>query len=221
MEINEDLEIDVPPVLRFNVGGTMYITTYTTICSRGKNFLSSLVQGHFSGKMKSLMVDDAFFIDRNGAAFEYVLQLLRGGGIHYAGSVTKKMLMEEMSFYQVTLDESEADQLKENTEAVTLFDVTKTSSKQYREAIRFVKESSKVIIPALMERAKQGYSSKNLTVVKSPVAGRGISYTIAELEFEFLSITDFNESLLIEAGGNAWSWIRWEYEQNYGLRSFW
>lgn len=162
---------NVPPMIGFNVGGKVFLTTYSTISSRGKNFLTNMIDGHYSGRMKSLMVDNALFIDRNGAAFEYVLQILRGGGVSYAGSVTKKMLFEELCFYQVAMSEEEADYFNIETEARKLFDVTMEHSSTYKEALRFSKESLKFIYPCLIECAKQGLSLKQFALQRSLLAG--------------------------------------------------
>lgn len=60
-------------VLRFNVGGVLYVTTRTTLEQDSENFLLRII----SGKIPSSKIGDAFFIDRSGSLFEHVLNYLR------------------------------------------------------------------------------------------------------------------------------------------------
>ena len=75
----------VPSLLKFCVGGTNYMTTWTTISCRGTNFLTTLCENHYLGKLPCATIDGALFIDRSGLAFEYVLHYLRTGNITFGG----------------------------------------------------------------------------------------------------------------------------------------
>lgn len=60
-------------IIKLNVGGVVYTTTRTTLCQPGSWFESM-----FSGKMKpSVQVDGAYFIDRDGKMFKYILDYMR------------------------------------------------------------------------------------------------------------------------------------------------
>ena len=73
-----------------------------TIASRGENFLTAMVRNHKLGKVKSLELDGYLFIDRNGRAFEYVLEYLRTGVIHLENTnISKEILKIEFDFYEV------------------------------------------------------------------------------------------------------------------------
>lgn len=57
--------------IRLNVGGTTYITTKETLTG-------SYFEAMFSDKLKpGTLINDAYFIDRNGQIFSYILDYLR------------------------------------------------------------------------------------------------------------------------------------------------
>lgn len=60
--------------IKVNVGGTKYMSTQTTLCRYSKSFLGTMFSGHYA-----LPIDDDgyFFIDRDGAIFDYILEFLR------------------------------------------------------------------------------------------------------------------------------------------------
>ena len=60
-------------IIKLNVGGIIYVTTKTTLCQPGSYF-----EMMFSGKMEpGIQIDGAYFIDRNGHIFEYILDYMR------------------------------------------------------------------------------------------------------------------------------------------------
>ncbi len=66
-------------VVKLNVGGVIYTTTSRTLLSRGENFFTALL----SNKVPTTILDDAYFIDRNGHYFAPVLDYLRTGASPY------------------------------------------------------------------------------------------------------------------------------------------
>jgi len=78
-----------PKVIKLNVGGKKYETTYETLCSK-QSMLSSM----FSGRFQLLPDEDGFyFIDRDGKNFRYILNYLRDGIIP---NIESKSLIEEL-----------------------------------------------------------------------------------------------------------------------------
>ena len=60
-------------IIHLNVGGIQYVTTKTTLCRPG-----SLFECMFRGQMKpGLLINGAYFIDRNGPMFAHILDYLR------------------------------------------------------------------------------------------------------------------------------------------------
>ena len=62
-------------VIRLNVGGVHYDTTKSTLCRISGSMLESM----FSGSIPSQKVKGRYFIDRDGALFQYILRYLRDG----------------------------------------------------------------------------------------------------------------------------------------------
>ena len=60
-------------IVKLNVGGKLYTTTRTTLENCGENMLSNLI----SDKYSPTMIEDAYFIDRNGELFGDILDFLR------------------------------------------------------------------------------------------------------------------------------------------------
>ena len=69
-DTNETKDSDV---IKLNVGGVMYVTTRSTLCQPGSWF-----ETMFSGKMEpGIQIDGAYFIDRDGEMFRYVINYMR------------------------------------------------------------------------------------------------------------------------------------------------
>ena len=60
-------------IVKLNVGGTIYITTKTTLLSVPDSYFGVLLSSNF----KPTLIEDAFFIDRSGILFEHILNYLR------------------------------------------------------------------------------------------------------------------------------------------------
>lgn len=66
---------DISEIVKLNVGGVIFVTTRTTLCSKGKNFFTGLLNGN----IPSTKYEDCLFIDRDGEHFKPVLEYLRSG----------------------------------------------------------------------------------------------------------------------------------------------
>jgi len=86
----------------FNVGGTKFMTTPTTI--ERSEYLKTLVSGKFSPPDE----DGSYFIDRNPKLFEQVLEFLRN-----PGSQIKSKYKKELDFYCIDYTENDVYDHKE------------------------------------------------------------------------------------------------------------
>jgi hypothetical protein len=92
-------------LVKLNVGGRRYITTRSTIFSRGENFLTALLLNDDSSRVNVARDDDGYiFIDRNGEAFSVVLDFLRTGTLILKhSSCSAEQLVLEFDFYQIDI----------------------------------------------------------------------------------------------------------------------
>ncbi|CAE7261993.1 KCTD16 [Symbiodinium necroappetens] len=89
---------DRPSVVKLNVGGRHYVAAASTLTSQG-GMLAAMLQGPFSS---SELVDDAFFIDRDGEMFRYIMEYLRCGTVEVPWTMPKgilKQLEREADFF--------------------------------------------------------------------------------------------------------------------------
>src|ERR1700733_2793258 len=92
-------------VIKFNVGGKKYVTTLSTLKSKGENFLTLIAENESSGILTIIKDEEGFiFIDRNGRAFEPILDYLRTGELD-TSTVPKSVLFRELDFYGIILNE--------------------------------------------------------------------------------------------------------------------
>jgi BTB/POZ domain len=88
--------------VKFNVGGSLYTTTRSTLFSKGENFLTLLVRNDDEGKVAAVKDEQgAFFIDRSPEGFSVVLEFLRTGRIFRPANVSTRQLDIELDFYQI------------------------------------------------------------------------------------------------------------------------
>jgi hypothetical protein len=63
-------------IVKLNVGGHKYLTSRSTLLSKGENLFTALL----SGRIESNMTEAGYyFIDRNGRYFEPILDYFRTG----------------------------------------------------------------------------------------------------------------------------------------------
>jgi len=89
-------------LVKLNVGGVRYITTESTLKSRGQNFFTALLSNLVNGTWECVQdEEDYLFIDRNGAAFESVLEYLRTGRLFLPTGVSKEQIAVEFDYYSI------------------------------------------------------------------------------------------------------------------------
>jgi hypothetical protein len=85
------------PILRLNVGGKLFATTYETLDSEA-SMLSALVKNANPAQL----IDGALFIDRDFTVFHFILNFLRGSSIlPKKHSTDFKLLLEESQYYGI------------------------------------------------------------------------------------------------------------------------
>ncbi|KAL5019257.1 hypothetical protein ScPMuIL_004979 [Solemya velum] len=87
--------------VKLNVGGTVFMTTRTTLCKNHKSFLYRLVQ-----EEPDLNTDKdeegAFLIDRDPTYFGPILNYLRHGKLVINKDLAEEGVLEEAEFYNIT-----------------------------------------------------------------------------------------------------------------------
>jgi len=97
MSINNQLHSSYMPILRLNVGGKLFATTYETLDSEA-SMLSALVKNANPAQF----IDGALFIDRDYTVFHFILNFLRGSSIlPKKHSTDFKLLLEESQYYSI------------------------------------------------------------------------------------------------------------------------
>ena len=102
-------------IIRINVSGTVFSTTWATITSHGSNYISTLVETNNNKRMTILTDENGYvFIDRDRDLFALVLKFLRYGiGNHTVIPLTTDFF-KELEFYGIDLTPAERNFL-ENT----------------------------------------------------------------------------------------------------------
>ena len=100
--------------VKLNVGGHHFTTSLQTLTKDPNSKLATM----FSGKVNMKLAEDgAFFIDRDGTHFRFILNYLRTGKLTSPeGEAALKELQEEAEFYQI---EGLIEKLKVNPESLT------------------------------------------------------------------------------------------------------
>jgi len=87
--------------VRLNVGGTLFMSTKTTLCKDPKSFLCRICQDETDlGSEKD--ETGAFLIDRDPKYFGPVLNYLRHGKLVMDKNVVEEGVLEEAEFYNIT-----------------------------------------------------------------------------------------------------------------------
>ena len=85
--------------VKLNVGGHTFTTSVQTLTKDPNSMLAAMFSGKFDTKPAE---DGAFFIDRDGTHFRFILNYLRTGKLNLPeGATFLKELAEEAEFYQI------------------------------------------------------------------------------------------------------------------------
>ncbi|PFX29394.1 BTB/POZ domain-containing protein KCTD6 [Stylophora pistillata] len=89
----------IPSIVKLNVGGHYFTTSLRTLTKDPNSMLAVMFAGKFEMKPCE---DGAFFIDRDGTHFRFILNYLRLGKLTLPdGATFLKELAEEAEFYQI------------------------------------------------------------------------------------------------------------------------
>ena len=85
--------------VNLNIGGQHFTTSIQTLTKDPDSMLAAMFSGRFE---LNPCEDGAFFIDRDGTHFRYILNYLRSGKLNLPENTTfEKELLEEAEFYQI------------------------------------------------------------------------------------------------------------------------
>lgn len=86
-------------IIHLNVGGTRFTTTKETLLSDRKSMLYAMFRGTYDSKRDS---NGAYFIDRDGEYFRYILNYLRNGTLDKITDEEKAYgILREAQFFQI------------------------------------------------------------------------------------------------------------------------
>lgn len=89
----------IPSIVKLNIGGHYFTTSLQTLTKDPDSMLAVMFAGKFEMKPCE---DGAFFIDRDGTHFRFILNYLRSGKLTLPeGATFLKELAEEAEFYQI------------------------------------------------------------------------------------------------------------------------
>jgi len=92
--------------VRLNVGGTVFMTTKTTLSRDPKSFLCRICQSNDAGESSGLGSEKdetgAYLIDRDPKYFGPVLNFLRHGKLVMDKNIVEEGVLEEAEFYNIT-----------------------------------------------------------------------------------------------------------------------
>lgn len=117
-----DSESQTPPKwIRLNVGGRVFVTSYSTIAQREPNMLSRMFSSNLRMNPSDRDESGAYLLDRSPEYFEVILNYLRHGQLIYNRNVNPEGVLEEARFFGI---ESLVQQLqavvdRENSETAT------------------------------------------------------------------------------------------------------
>jgi len=141
-----------PDLVKLNVGGRRFMTSFSTLYNKGDNFLTHLVEHHKRGDI-SVRTDDKgyIFIDRNGDVFQVVLDFLRTNEFFLTASISERQVLCELDFYQIK---------RENNGLATAL------HRWHEAAHTFLKKHGVGITNYLVKQLEQGNANPTLRVVE-------------------------------------------------------
>ena len=91
--------VHLTPTINLNIGGRRFTTSLQTLTKDPDSMLAAMFSGKFEVKPSE---DGAFFIDRDGKHFRFILNYLRDGELIVPeGATFLKELEAEAKFYQI------------------------------------------------------------------------------------------------------------------------
>eukprot|EP01083_Nonionella_stella_P078632 215280_1 len=114
-EIKENVTKHMSPnIIKLNVGGVKYVTTKTTLLKSG--YFVALLSGNFAVDLDD---EGAYFIDRNGKYFEYILDYMRSG-CTVIPSEYKTIVQIESDFFQIKLELNTSQLTQQKLKSLTM-----------------------------------------------------------------------------------------------------
>jgi len=122
-------------LVKLNVGGQRYITTWSTLFSKGDNFFTVLLDNEKGDGVPYVLDEEGYiFIDRDGELFRHVLYYLRTGILSKPDNLPISQLESELDYYQVKRGIQEKNQnTKSNSDTKASGDY-ETSSKTLKKS---------------------------------------------------------------------------------------
>ena len=153
-------------IVKLNVGGHLFMTTYSTLAAHGSNALTVLLDNVASG-IPSLEDENGYlFIDRCGKTFHGVLNYLRSGSIVPPNGITKAQLLIELDYFSINIREDFHDapggrQVRRDRIIIreSLQETIKENEERFIQAMRLALadgENCLDIIPAISYSLKEG-----------------------------------------------------------------
>ena len=107
-------KFSAPSTVKLNVGGHYFTISLQTLTKDPNSMLAAMFSGKFEMKPSE---DGAFFIDRDGTHFRFILNYLRTGKLTLPdGETSLKEFAEEADFYQI---QGVLNELKSITDSLT------------------------------------------------------------------------------------------------------
>lgn len=125
-------DYESPNWIKLNVGGQIFVTSYSTLVNKEPDSMLSRMFVHHSSDNKTrlrpsnLDSDGAYLIDRSGHYFEPILNYLRYGELVYDKNLSVIGILEEAKFYGIeSLVQQLLQVLKRSETELTRTDVVK------------------------------------------------------------------------------------------------
>ena len=117
-EFNKSMLTESLTTVKLNVGGHYFTTSLQTLTKDPNSMLAAMFSGKFDMKPAE---DGAFFIDRDGTHFRFILNYLRSGKLTLPeGATVFKEFQAEAEFYQIRGILAELKQISESSTIVNL-----------------------------------------------------------------------------------------------------
>ena len=154
-------------IVKLNVGGTRFMTTYSTLAVHGKNALTAMLDNVNSGRVTSTVDESGYlFIDRCGTTFYGVLDYLRSGIIIPPNGITRQQLMIELDYFSINIveefhDTPGGERVRKDRESIreSLSESIKKNEEKFINAMRSALadgENCLDIIPAISHSLQPG-----------------------------------------------------------------